>query len=380
MSNYDQIKIKKDSEAAKLIKMLGSKNKVEFDQATEAFAAFIAGVILQVVENAPAVANLFTTDSYTEGTAPSIPLDAYFDIRDRNYIQVWTQTIAGGLATSTVQGLGELMVSVYELDTAVSLLKKYARNARLDVVAATMERMAQEILIKQERNSANIISNALANATYTNAAGVTGPQVIRATTAGSFGLDDLNRLITLLQRIRPSWVGGTPVGGQTISHLIGSPEFMEQIRSIAYQPVNTRAGSVATNGATALSATDAVRGEVFSAAGNPSFFGINLVNLYEMGKGDYPYNNFFSTYAGSTVFPAGGSAFVKANEQIVWALNLAGNPRALTRLVQTNEGGGALEVMPDDSFPARSEKFGYYAKMTEGRVILDHRALGGLIF
>lgn len=379
MSNYGQITIKKDSEAAKLIKMLGSKNKVEFDQATEAFAAFIASVILQVVEQAPVVANLFSTQSYTEGTSPSIPLDVYFDIKDRNYVQVWTQTMAGGLATSFIQGLGELMVSVYELDTAVSMLKKYARNARLDVVAATMERMAQEVLIKQERNSANIISNALATATYVNSAGVTGPQVIRATTAGQFGMDDLNRLITLLQRIRPSWVGGTPVGGNTISHLVGSPEFMEMIRSMAYQPVNTRPGSLTSNGATALAAPDSVRSEVFNAGGTPTFFGINLVNVYEMGKGDNPYNVFFQNYAGSTVYPAGGSAFVKANEQIVWAFNLAGNPRALTRLVQTNEGGGSLEVMPDDSFPMRSDKLGYFAKLTEGRVILDHRNLAGII-
>lgn len=379
MSTYGQIKIKKDSEAAKLIKMLGSKNKAEFDPATEAFAAFIVGVILQVVEQSPVVGNLFATESYNENTSPSIPLDVYFDIRDRDYIQVWTQTMPGGLATSFIQGLNEMMVSTYELDTAVSMLKKYARNARLDVLAASMERMAQEILIKQEINSANIISKALADARYTNnETGASTPQVIRATEAGIFQLDDLNRLITLLQRVRPSWVGGTPVGGNTISHLIGSPEFMEEIRSMAYEPVNTRAGSVDTNGATALPASDGLRAEVFNAAGNVSFFGINLVNVFEMGKGNYSYNQLFSSYAGATTF--GGSSFNPTNEQIVWALNLNANPRALTRLVQESDGGGRLQVMPDDSFPMRSEKFGYYAKLTEGRVVLDHRALAGLIF
>lgn len=379
MSTYGQIKIKKDSEAAKLIKMLGSKNRAEFDPATEAFAAFIVGVILQVVEQSPVVGNLFATESYNENTSPSIPLDVYFDIRDRDYIQVWTQTMPGGLATSFIQGLNEMMVSTYELDTAVSMLKKYARNARLDVLAASMERMAQEILIKQEINSANIISKALADARYTNnETGASTPQVLRATEAGIFQLDDLNRLITLLQRVRPSWVGGTPVGGNTISHLIGSPELMEEIRSMAYEPVNTRAGSENTSGATALPASDGLRAEVFNAAGNVSFFGINLVNVFEMGKGNYSYNQLFSSYAGATTF--GGSAFTPANEQIVWALNLNANPRALTRLVQESDGGGRLQVMPDDSFPMRSEKFGYYGRLTEGRVVLDHRALAGCIF
>lgn len=374
MSKQYEISITNDSELAPLVKSLASRNKAEFEQAMEAVAQFIGDVILAVVEQAPVISNLFTTVTYNEGTAPSLPLDVYYDIRDRNYLQIWSQGMPGGLATNFVHGLNELMVSVYELDSAISMSKRYARDARLDVLAATIERMAQEFLIKQETNSANVISAALGQALYTpRGSSVQVPQGLRTATAGSFQLDDFNKLITLLQRIRPSWVGGTPVGGNVISHMIGSPEFMEQLRSIAYQPQNTRNGATTTSGATSLAAPDSVRGQVFDAAGNPSFFGVELINVYEMGQGQ-PYNTLFANYIGAT--NVGGSAFVPATQEVIWAFSLNSNKRALSRLVEKSpEGNGTLQTFVDDSFPARSEKIGWYSRLREGRVILDSRNL-----
>lgn len=372
MSNKYEVTIEKDAEINKMVKQLASRNRGEFDAAMEAVAAFIGDVVLNVVNQAPVISNLFQSVEYVEGTAPSLPLDVYYDIRDRNYIQVWTQGAPGGLATSQVHGLNELMVSTYELDSAVSMLKKYARDARLDVLAATIERMAAEILVKQEYNSADVITAALGQARY----GTTQvPQGKKVDTANYFGMNDFNKIITLLQRIRPSWVGGTPVGGNTISHLIGSPEFMEQVRSIAYQPQNTRSGATATSGATSLAAPEAVRSQVFDAAGNPSFFGVELINVYEMGVGQ-PYNTMFANRIGSTQFD-GSNTFDGANDEVVIALSLNGNKRALSRLVETRE-GGALTVAPDDSFPMRSEKIGFWSKLVEGRVVTDARCMSFL--
>lgn len=385
MSKNYQINIEQDADITKLIKGLGSRNKAEFDAAMEAVAAYIGEVILQVVEQAPVIANLFTTVTYNEGSAPSLPLDVYFDVKDKNYLQVWTQSMPGGLASNFVHGLNELMVACYDLVSAVSMHKRYAREARLDVLAATMERFAQEFLIVQEVNSANILFAAVAQARYQNA-GVATPQVIRSNTANVFQLDDFNRIITLLQRIRPSWVGGTPVGGNTISHLIGSPEFHEQLRSIAYQPQNTRAGSIGgtETSNTSIPGPDAVRNGIFNAAGNPSFFGVELVNVYEMGVGQ-PYNQLFSDYMGSTTFQGygggGATAFTPNTEEIVLALSLNSNRRALTRLVERGaENNATLTVRPDDQFPMRADKLAFYGTMREGRVALESRAISAICF
>jgi len=52
----------------------------------------------------------------------------------------------------------------------------------------------------------------------------------------------------------------------------------------------------------------------------------------------------------------------------------------LFRLVQESEGGGRLEVLPDDSFPSRVDKLGWSAQVTEGRVMLDSRAVCSLVW
>ena len=58
----------------------------------------------------------------------------------------------------------ELKVATYSLDSAVSFDRRYAAKSRMDVVAKTMTRVAQEILLKQNTISANVILKALANA------------------------------------------------------------------------------------------------------------------------------------------------------------------------------------------------------------------------
>ena len=375
MSNGYSINIKEDAELNKLIKGLASKNRAEFEAASEAVAAFIGETVLAVVEAAPVISNLFTTVTYNEGSAPSLPLDVYYDIRDKNYLQIWTQSMPGGLATNFLHGLNELMVSTYELDSGVSMLKKYARDARLDVLSATMERMAQEFLVKQETISAGVVSAVLGQATYTPVGGGAARlQGIRANTAGTFQLHDFNRLITLLQRIRPSWAGGSATAGNIVSHLVASPEIHEDLRSIAYQPQNTRAGSLTTSGATSLAAPDSVREGIFNAAGNVSFFGVELLNVLDMGVGQ-AYNTLFANYAGSTAVD-GGAAFNASSEEVLWCLSLRQNPRALTRLVERSaDSNGTLVTQPDDSFPMRSEKVGFASKIREGRVILDSRNL-----
>ena len=84
----------------------------------------------------------------------------YYD-QSAGHVTVWSQSMAGGLPTSLTEGVKELKISTYRLDAAVSLLKKYARRSRLDVVSKALERMSQEILLKQERNAWAVILKSL---------------------------------------------------------------------------------------------------------------------------------------------------------------------------------------------------------------------------
>jgi hypothetical protein len=368
-----KITINRTPEQVELIKLMASKNKLKAIEAQEAFAAFITPVIQNVLQQAPVISNFYKDLPYDPNTSPSIPLDLYYDVKEKGLVKVWSQTMPGGLATSITQGISELMVSTYNLTSAVSFLKSYAQNGRLDVVAKTLERMAQEILLKQEVNAASVMLKALADATYGTANTV---QVIRSNSSNTIIPDDLLRLMTLAARVNQSWVGGTPVNApRGITDIILSPEMVQQAKGWAYEPLNTK-GSL-----TNIPGSEALRDEIFRSAGVPSIYGVNLNQVNEFGIG-YAYNTLFSTYASTTSYPAhptGGSAgqFVPGSEQILVALDATRDN--LLRPIQTNGEGGTLEVLTDDQYFVRSEKIGFYARLREGRVAVDSRALLGLI-
>ena len=138
--------------------------------------------------------------------------------------------MAGGLPTSHTSGLSELKIATYRLDSAVSMGKRYARQARLDVVSKAVERMAQEILVKQERNAWAIILKALAEGTTSASSGSLQHVVKTEGSAAvtSFQLQDLNDIMTRMKRINESFAGGTPANpySRGITDLYCSPERM----------------------------------------------------------------------------------------------------------------------------------------------------------
>lgn len=389
MKNYLKVDLKRTDKQVALIKQLGSRNRTESLAAAEAIAQIVQEPLLQVIEQAPVISNLFEGITYARGTPPSLPLATFFDVRQRNYLQTWTQTQPGGNGSNFVQGASEIFAQVYDLWSAASLNKNYAEAANLRVVAATLERLAQEILIKRNNNAASILMNALAtsvidgNASNTNAGNY---QVYRANTQGVFQLDDFNQIMTKYRRIVSSWVGGTPVGIRaSISDLLGSPEWMAQIRSIAYQPQNTR-GVPDSAESTVLGAPDSVRESIFKAAGNPELFGITLqeyneFGLYVAATNQGVYNQLFSTYAGSTAYAGyggvGSAVFAPTTEQLVIGLNTA--MFDLVRLSETGE-SGTYEVQADDSFTLRSGKVGWTSHIREGFLSVDNRAKLGWIW
>lgn len=370
-----KITLNKTPEQTELIKLMGSSNRQKAIEAQETFAAAIAPLALQVLQQANVISAVYKDIPYDEFTNPTVPLDLYFDVKEKGYIKVWSQTMPGGLATSQVSGNGDLPVSTYSLTSAVSFLRSYARQGRLDVVAKTIERMAGEILVKQEINSVNPLLKAVAEATF-DKAGVTTYHVIRTNTANQLALDDFNRLLTLAARINSSWVGGTPVGApRGLTDLIISPEALEEIRAMAYNPMYF--GSK-----TDIPATEQFRNAIYNSAGIPTLYGIGFIVCYEMGVGQ-AYNTIFDNYAGSTLYPghggSGTSAFDGSTEEVLVGVDRS-REALVSPIMVSAESNGTLTVMPDDQFYAsRSEKIGFWGRVTRGNAVLDARALTALV-
>lgn len=377
-----KISFAKTPEQVALVKKMGSKNKLESMAAAEALAAVLSRPILQVIEQAPVISNLYTTLTYDAGTPAVIPLDPYFDVRARNFLTVWTQSQPGGTAQNFTQGQSDLYVQTYPLYSEVAMNKNWLRAGNIDYLAANMTRIVQEVLLVQEANSAFILFNALPNARIdgngSNTA-TTNITLARSATAGVFQLDDFNTIMIGYDRTTASWVGGTPVNERrSITDLLGSPEWMGQIRSIAYQPQNTRQGSYQTSGGSSIAAPENLREEIFRAGGIPTLYDVNLHKVYEMGV-NRTYNTVFGTAAGTLALPqngtgfggAAGSAFSPSTEQIVVGLNSEMFDLARLRMSDENS---EFALVADDSFSLRSDKLGFFGGLTEGYVSIDGRA------
>jgi len=374
-----KITLKRTPEQIELVKAMASKNRAIATEAQVALAEFIGPVLAEVINNAPTLSNLFTTLQFNADDNPSIPLDLYYDVNAEDYIEVYSQSAAGGLPQNQVlPTVSEMKIHTYTLDSALSFDKRYAAKSRLDVISKTFTRLAQEILLKQEKTSANLLLGALANA-QTNGK----KHVQRANTNGRFLLADLNELFTLAKRINTSWVGGTPDArqGRGLTDIIVSPEVVQELRAMAYNPINTKGSPAGGTPNDGIVAPDDMRTAIYNSAGIPEFYGVAIIEINELGRGQR-FNTIFDTVAGSTAFTnaAGGNsaAFDGAAEEIIIGLD-RGRESLIRAVAVDSENGSEFSLTADDQYSVRQKKIGYFGSMEEGRMVLDTRALVGKI-
>jgi hypothetical protein len=236
----------------------------------------------------------------------------------------------------------------------------------MDVVAKTMTRVAQEILLKQNTISANVVMTALANAT-TNSI----DHVFKSATANKFTLADLNKLMTNSKRINTSFAGGTPDSGiaKGVTDILVSPEIVESLRAIAYQPL-----------VSSIPNADVIAEEAYNAAGAPSFYGINVIELIEFGD-NAKFSKVFETAAtakdSSNTLGQDGAQY-NSDDQIVVGIDRS--RESLVRPVAVDaENGGEFNLIADDQYSIRQSKIGYFGSLEEGRVVIDNRALLGVV-
>lgn len=394
------ITLEKTAEQIELIKALGSRNKTTSAEAREAFAAALGPIVQEVLQQLGTSGLLFVDAPFDADDSPSYPLDLYYDQNEYGYVSVWSQTMAGGLPTSTdISTVQEMKFDTYNLDTAISIRKKYARRARLDVISKFIERMVQEVLIKQETNAWAVLLKAAAEATTdmtrvlgksvgNDANTTTGSSlkhVIRSTNASTFLLEDLNALMTRLRRINSSWNGGTPSARYSngITDLFVSPEVKQDIRAFAYEPLNTatNARGAAAGDHAGIALPDSIREEIYNSAGMESIYGVNIVELNEFGKGQ-KYNKFFDKFAASTSYTqvdgTNGTTFTEASDEILIGVDNRKNAFIRPVAIQ-DENGGQFVSYPDDQFSEREDKMAFFGSLEEGRVILDARAVAGIV-
>ena len=407
------ITLKRTEEQVELIKAMASKNRNVAHEAQAAAAEFIAPVLAEVINNAPSLSNMFTSFSFNEDDNPSIPLDLYHDITDTDYISIYTQNVPGGLPSNSIMpSHSELKFTTYRLETAIDFDRRYAARSRLDVISKTFSRLAQELMLKQEATSANLVLGVLAQAS-TNSK----DHVVSSHNAGQFLLADVNKLITHAKRINTAWNKGTPItNNRGVTDLLISPEVMGEIRAMAYNPINTRgmqrtldvtgatvssqtanvtgggaaepvtAGAVSgqtvvNQGAGVIPATEQMRNALYANAGAAELYGLAFTELNELGQ-EQKFNEVFATLdaAGSGDKGHGGATFSNATGGDQLIIGIDRSRESLMRAIATDsETGAELNLAADDQYTVRQQKIGYYGSIEEGRMVVDSRALTGIV-
>jgi len=384
-----KLKLKNTPEQVELVKAIGSRDTSVSREASEAFAAFLGPVIQKVLLTAGTASQIFVDSEFDEDDSPSYPLDLHYG-EGEGYVTVWSQHMAGGLPTSQVEGMKEVKIATYRLDSAVSFNKRYARRARLDVVSKAIERMANEVLIKQERNAWAVILKALSEGNTGGQAHVVPSSGFTVGGGSKFGLADLNKLMTLNKRINESFSGHTPIASYSdgITDLYVSPEVLEQIRAFAYNPMYTSP----VNGE---ALPDNMREEIYRGAGMASIYGVNINEMVELGVGK-KYNSLFAAVAPATGASASHFAiddieadgvtdtdFVGGTHELIVGVDNARGAFIRPVARQWDSGGdGTFRALPDEQFNmygSRVEKTGFYGFLEEGRICIDARAIMGLV-
>lgn len=358
-----KIQFKNTSEQIALIKAMASNDMATAMKAREDFAAAMGPVIQQVLNFLSTAKLIYTDWPYSNDDDPSFPLDMFYGT-GVDQVQVWSQSIAGGAGTSVVTGMQELKLAPYRLDVAVALLVKNIQRGRLPTVAMAMNRAAQELAVRQDRNAWLVALKAVAEASTAG----TG-HTIDATTANVLQLDDFNRLITLGKNLNRAFNNGTAANpySKGITDIFLSYNLEEQLRGFVYQPMNTRAVPN-TDESTAIALPDQIRQQIYDSAGASAVYGINITSMAEFGIGGV-YNTLYGAYK--------TSGFTAASDEVAIGCDVGRG--ALIRGVATNEDTGSeLSLEPDDTFTKRSGKVGWFGAIEEARLCADARAVVAL--
>ena len=105
-----------------------------------------------------------------------------------------------------------------------------------------------------------------------------------------------------------------------------------------------------------------MRNTLFSQTGMTEFFGISIMEIYELGPG--------------AKYQQVAEKLITGHNRNDFALALDKSRESMLRAVAVDaESGTTMSVSADDQYVGRSKKIGYYAELEEGRTIINDSAI-----
>jgi hypothetical protein len=117
-----------------------------------------------------------------------------------------------------------------------------------------------------------------------------------------------------------------------------------------------------------------MRDAIYNNGGAPEFFGINIMEINELGANG-------ATAANNEKFTKVWNTLRSGKTATDLVIGLDRSRDSLFRAVALDaETGSEFSLLADDQYSVRQSKIGYYGSLEEGRMILDDRVLTGISF
>lgn len=371
------IQFKNKEAEAKTLQLLrdsGSNNKSVSGPAQEAFASIMGASLSRTLEPLSIANQIFTeVEVYTGRDVPEIPIDLYYGVGEGAF-RVWSNGYPGGLAYNEISGFDSFRFRTSRMDSAIAWNKSYAESARMKVVERGLMRLMDEIMVKSQFNAFTVLAEALGGARTLNQSHVIASTAKTAGTGHRFQLADVNLLMTKIKRLNSSWANGTSRSATSgLTDLFLSPEMMEDIREMTYNPMNTT-GVPNSDESTALGLPDELRMQIYRNGGAAEIYGKTLHELNELGVGQV-YNELFRQRYNAT--GGGAPSWTVATDELIIGVDMSMG--AFARVINADTNGSTFQLQVDDQHLARSEKMGYYGFVEEGWLVGNDKAIVGIL-
>lgn len=314
-----------------LLRRSGSSDKTVAIAAQREVAKALETPLRQGVLFGDIVSGIYESMPLEPGASPEFPLDLLAPGTEMEHV-AYTNPGNGRIPERHVEG-DYVMINTYGITSSIDFLLKYPREANWNVVARAMQVLESSFTKKMNDDGWHTLLAACVDRNIL---------VYDAdAAAGQF----TKRLVSLMKTVMRRNGGGNSVTASgRLTDLYLSPEAIEDIRNWGIDQLD-----------------DASRREIYVAAdGGPAIarvFGVNLVDIFELGDGQ-EYQNYF-------VNDLGGS--LQGNDvELVVGLDRSANDSFVMPVKST------VEVWEDETLH-RHQRQGYYGWAELGFAVLDNR-------
>ena len=326
-----KVKPEEKEKATNLLKATASLNRQKSDAAMMELAESIQLPLRQGVLNGDITGGIFETITLDSNATSDFPLDFLSPGTEVEHV-AFTMPNHGYIPQRQIEG-DYVHVHTYVLGNAIDWNRRYARDARWDVVSKAAE-VFRAGFVKKVNDDA---WQTILTAGYDRNIVVYDSDA----SAGQF----TKRLVSLGKTVMRRNGGGnsTSVNRGMLTDLYLSPEAMEDIRNWNVDQID-----------------EVTRRQIFLAEGDDAvnrIFGVNLHSLDELGEGQ-EYNDYYDITLGATL-PTG-------DVEVCVGLDLSKNDSFVMPVREE------LQVYNDDT-QLRSQRLGIFGYMELGMAVLDAR-------